>query len=458
MKPWIERHPVASFYIVTYLFSWSIAVPLAMQAQGAVATRLPMWLHYLTAFGPALGALVVGRLASAHARDLFRRPQAVPWVLVGAISPLALFAASQSIASWFGQPTPTWTDLGRVSFLPALGLWAWPFWVVTSGVGEELGWRGFALGRLQRTHSAFASSLLLSVAWAGWHAPAFFYVPSYMSMGLKIVPGFFLGILAGAIVLTWLYNSSGGSLLAVMLWHASFNFVTASPNAGGFAAAFVSTAVIVWAAASLVMCRWQTLAPRSVSATTLERTESLPGDEIVPRSIAMLTHAITIEASRTQIWPWLLQMGAGRAGWYSYDRLDNGGTPSADVILPALQETTEGTLFPALPGVTDGFLLLKCEREHCLILGWPSARGGQTVSWAFVLRDEGLHRTRLIVRARGSAEYPFYGLPALIGKPLVTFVHFIMERKQLLGIAERAESQELVGEDCLLAEVRAEAL
>jgi hypothetical protein len=253
------------------------------------------------------------------------------------------------------------------------------------------------------------------------------------------VPGFFLGILAGAIVLTWLYNSSGGSVVPVMLWHASFNFVTASSDAGGFAAAFVSTAVIAWAGVILLVCPWQTLAARSVSATTLERTQPLPGDEIVPRPVAVLTHAITIAASKTQIWPWLLQMGAGRAGWYSYDRLDNGGTPSADRIVPEFQTSAPGTVFPALPGVTDGFLLVEAEREHWLILGWPSPTGDPIVSWAFVLREEEQNRTRLIARARGSTEYPFYGLPKGIGKPLITFVHFIMERKQLLGIAERAE-------------------
>jgi membrane protease YdiL (CAAX protease family) len=97
-----------------------------------------------------------------------------------------------------------------VNFLPDLGLGAWAVWFATSGCGEELGWRGFALPRLQRTHSALISSVLLAIGWAGWHLPAFFYLPSYTAMGLQILPGFFLGVLAGSIVLTWLYNSSGG--------------------------------------------------------------------------------------------------------------------------------------------------------------------------------------------------------------------------------------------------------
>ena len=138
---------------------------------------------------------------------------------------------------------------------------------MTSGCGEELGWRGFALPRLQRTHSAFISSLLLTTGWAGWHLPAFFYVPSYTAIGLRILPGFFLGLLAGAIVLTWRYNSSGRSVLAVALWHASFNFVTGSPDAGGIVAAVTSSLVMVWAVVVLWRHDWTTLAHRRSTTT-----------------------------------------------------------------------------------------------------------------------------------------------------------------------------------------------
>jgi CAAX protease family protein len=439
MKPWIERHPIVSFYIVAYTFSWAIAVPLALQAQGAIATRLPLWLHYLTAFGPAFGALLVGRLSSPPPNPSRNQGSRLFWILVGILSPLFLFTAALGIGWWFGQAVPTWMSLGNLNFLPPIGLWAWVLWVATSGIGEESGWRGFALPRLQTTHSALASSLLLSLAWAGWHAPAFFYVPSFMALGVKVIPGFFLGILAGAIVLTWLYNSSGGSVLAVILWHASFNYVTASPNAAGLAAAVVSTGVIVFAIGILLACPSRTLVMRSVHATKLERSQPLPGDEIIPDPIGEFTHGITIAASRRAIWPWLVQMGSTRAGWYSYDRLDNEGAPSADRILTAFQTTAPGTLFPALPRVTEGFVLIAADCERWLILGWPNPNSGYVVSWTFVMREQGPHRTRLLVRARGSKTYRFHKLPAMLGIPLVRFVHFVMERKQLLGIARRAE-------------------
>jgi len=277
MKGWIERHPVSSYFVVAYAVSWSITVPLALQALGMFATRLPWWLHYPSLFGPAVAAFVITRtLRESTATNVGQGPVArsIAWWGVGFGSPLLLFLLAQFAAVIVGQTTPTWHALGRVSFIPDLGMWAWEFWFIMS-CGEELGWRGFALPHLQRTHSAMTSSVLLSLGWAGWHLPAFFYLPSYTAMGLAIIPGFFLGILAGAIVLTWLYNSSGGSVIAAVLWHASFNFVTASPSAGGVTAAITSTLVMVWAVVIVWRYDWSTLATRRRIATRRDR-DALP--------------------------------------------------------------------------------------------------------------------------------------------------------------------------------------
>jgi hypothetical protein len=109
---------------------------------------------------------------------------------------------------------------------------------------------------------------------------------------------------------------------------------------------------------------------RSVLATRNEQTKQLPGDAVIPQPSASLVHAITIGRAPREVWPWLAQMGAGgRAGWYSYDFLDNGGRPSAVRIVPELQQLSVGMVFPALPGMTDGFTLLAFERDRFLILG-----------------------------------------------------------------------------------------
>jgi len=105
----------------------------------------------------------------------------------------------------------------------------------------------------------------------------------------------------------------------------------------------------------------------SVRATRDEKRRALPGDELISQAIDTLTHAVTIRRAPHDVWPWLVQMGAGsRAGWYSYDRLDNGRQPSAMRIVPELQHPVIGSIFPALPGVTDGFTLLAIDPERML--------------------------------------------------------------------------------------------
>lgn len=182
----------------------------------------------------------------------------------------------------------------------------------------------------------------------------------------------------------------------------------------------------------------------SVRASRDESLRALPGDELISEPIASLNHAITIRRPPPDVWPWLTQMGAGnRAGWYSYDFLDNGRQPSAARIIPELQALSVGTVFPAVPGVTDGFTVLAFEPARSLVLGWLTPDGAPLVTWAFVLESADDGATRLIVRARGGPGYQFHGLPWWLTKRIVPVVHFIMQRKQLIGIAKRAESAPL---------------
>jgi hypothetical protein len=127
---------------------------------------------------------------------------------------------------------------------------------------------------------------------------------------------------------------------------------------------------------------------RSVRASEHERTRRLPGDERIPNAIDTLTHGVTIRCAPRDVWPWLVQMGAGsRAGWYSYDWLDNRRQPSATRIVPELQHPAIGAVFPALPGVTEGFFLLALEPQRVLMLGWRAPDGALEVTWTFVLEE-----------------------------------------------------------------------
>jgi hypothetical protein len=179
---------------------------------------------------------------------------------------------------------------------------------------------------------------------------------------------------------------------------------------------------------------------RTVRATSVERLQPLPGDHLIAEPLASLTHAITIDRPARDVWPWLTQMGAGsRAGWYSYDVLDNGRQRSQERIVPELQHLTPGMVFPALPGVTDCFTLLAFESERYLILGWRP-HDTLVMTWAFVLNEVTSSSCRLVVRAREGAGYHFHALPRWLTSRIGPVVHFIMQRKQLLGLKRRAES------------------
>jgi membrane protease YdiL (CAAX protease family) len=179
------------------------------------------------------------------------------WWLV-ALSPLLVFLAiSVARRMSAGQ----WLDpamLGRVDFLPDLGAGAVLLWLATYGCGEEVGWRGYLLPRLQRDRSAWKATVVLWAIWAVWHVPSFFYLHTVSGPGTLI--GFLLGVLAGAVVLTWLYNSSGGSILLVAVWHGLFDYVTACTECkAGLIAAVLSTAVMIWAVVIVPVFRPQNL-------------------------------------------------------------------------------------------------------------------------------------------------------------------------------------------------------
>ncbi|MGH7517119.1 MAG: hypothetical protein ACREOC_06575 [Gemmatimonadales bacterium] len=132
---------------------------------------------------------------------------------------------------------------------------------------------------------------------------------------------------------------------------------------------------------------------------------------------------------------------ADRGGWYAYDRLDNWRSRSADRIIPEFQTLATATLMPSVPGATDGFFVLGHEPECFLVLGWvPSANRPPLVTWAFGLAEPEPGCTRLIVRARAGRDYRFFGLPVWLSRRVARWAHFVMQRKQLLGIARRAEA------------------
>jgi hypothetical protein len=170
-------------------------------------------------------------------------------------------------------------------------------------------------------------------------------------------------------------------------------------------------------------------------ASDAEVAGAMPGDEIVPEPSFTATRAITIDAPPEAVWPWLVQLGYGRAGWYSYDLFDNAARPSAERILPECQAPEVGDWVPMVSKVneTTAFTIKGVEPNRWMLWAKPHS------TWAWKLVPLEGSRTRLIVRLKEC--YEWRRAP---GSALVTFIlfelgDFPMMRKLLLGVKRRAE-------------------
>jgi hypothetical protein len=175
----------------------------------------------------------------------------------------------------------------------------------------------------------------------------------------------------------------------------------------------------------------------SWGATTAEVTAAMTGDGILPLAQFQATRAITIGVPPERVWPWLVQVGFGRAGFYSYDRLDNLGRPSATTLLPAWQHPWPGDVAAPMtrPATVDTAFVFGpiAENEHMV---WSKPNS----TWAWQLTPLDGHRTRLVTRLR--QRYLLTpALPVTVG--LLEMADFPMMRRMLRGIKERAERSDV---------------
>jgi membrane protease YdiL (CAAX protease family) len=239
IKALLARHPLVSFFVMAYAFTWLAAfMPLVLSEDGAglLSYRWPLGLYATIAIasfvGPFLSAFImtgitegregVGRLV----RQLVLWRVGFGWylfALIGlpAIMVLSVIVLPGTLASFQG--------LATLSPLPLLVLFVYVFFL-GGPLGEEPGWRGFALPRLQRRYGPLVGSLILGPIWASWHLPVF-WIPAwnYPPTILNIVM-FVIAATAFTIVMTWVFNNTKGSLLIAVLVHTSFDMVLAILN------------------------------------------------------------------------------------------------------------------------------------------------------------------------------------------------------------------------------------
>ena len=221
IRSFVGSHRLASFLLVTYAFTWTIQGALA--ASGMAASWTHSILIGLGGFGPPVGAAVVLWAGEGSLRRWFsqvlRWRIGLRWWALALGLPLLVLAVGSALFVALGGPI----DLGSFP-VPWIYLFAMGWGTIWGGGQEELGWRGFMLPVLQERYSALASSLVVGVAWAGWHLPLFLNATTtHGGWPLSQQLVWFGTILAGSVLWTWMYNGTGGSVLAVAVFHAGIN-------------------------------------------------------------------------------------------------------------------------------------------------------------------------------------------------------------------------------------------
>lgn len=216
----MKKHPVASFYILTFLISWSGYIPQVLYSYGLFPFQ-SMLFFIIGGLGPAISAIIVMHVLHRKNgvrkifRALYRWRCSILWYVVAlflyAFIWLAVIAIPNGVSLNL-EKIPPWYMLI-------------PFFIANMfmNVWEEIGWRGFALPELQSNYTALTSSIIVGAMWGLWHLPLLI-MKDYPMSDYPILP-FFIGVIASSLLYTWIYNNTQGSLLIVTIFHASGNTV-----------------------------------------------------------------------------------------------------------------------------------------------------------------------------------------------------------------------------------------
>ena len=267
IQEWIRKRAVAAYVLLAYGITWLITIPLVLSYNGWITLQVPLALHYVLPFGPLLAALIVSRIVggSTGLRDILGRMSRwnvdPVWFGIAIYSVWGLYLLSSTILLLIGLPVPNLSIFGQVMYMPYLTIiGSWSLWIFTFGIGEETGWRGFLLPHLQTKHNALTSAILVSIIWAGWHIPMFLYNENLMAMGAFGTVFWVVGLIFGSVLLTWLYNSTKGSILMTAIWHGTFNlFTAAAGQAVAMTSAVISMFVMVLVVSIVIYYRSENL-------------------------------------------------------------------------------------------------------------------------------------------------------------------------------------------------------
>lgn len=223
----VARHPTASVLVIMFALVWAGLAPGALASQGLISFRLPLFVEFLVGWAPAIAAILVTAIIEGRkgvgallGRFLVVRV-GIQWYVLALFGMAVMMLGGVALYVFLGAPMPIIPVMG-VPVTTAVVAFVLPLALGFIFNTEEIAWRGFILPRLQARHSALAASLLIAVPETLLHLPYFFNkeVHFYQSIGFLGFTGFSFAL---AILFTWVFNSTRGSLMIVTLAHASQN-------------------------------------------------------------------------------------------------------------------------------------------------------------------------------------------------------------------------------------------
>lgn len=214
MRSFFGRHTLVAFFVIAFGLSWYPWIIALSRGQTSGPNPL----------GPFVAATTMTAIVSGRSglREFFSR--IVRWRVgtknyaIVLLTPILICLVAVAITLCVASPPPTALSIEKLREVPERFLFIFLF----IGLGEEPGWRGFALPKLQKKHSPLIASLILAPVWAIWHLPLMGNEFSW-----PIVPAFLLSLFGATFMLTWLFNRTNGSVLLAMLFHATVNSVGA---------------------------------------------------------------------------------------------------------------------------------------------------------------------------------------------------------------------------------------
>lgn len=255
MAELIRRFPLTCYFLLAYALTWAIELPMMYGARGVIDLHLPLWLEAIAAFGPFLAAVIVLRVTNPVdgvrnlIASLLRWRVPLFWLVVTLLSPVFVMVAALLWTDNLprllsGELVGTLVEAGKFTELLIMG-------GLLRGLGEEPGWRGFALPVLRGRHGPLLATFLLWPVWTCWHLPAFLMRPDFE---LAAWLGFSSGILAATAWTTLIYDKTR-SVLMIAVWHALIN-ITRGITGTASGEAFMAFAQVMTAIGLLVIVYW----------------------------------------------------------------------------------------------------------------------------------------------------------------------------------------------------------